>query len=161
MLIANSVADCFDLWHLLCILRGLPSDLSANLPLQSGRDRLDFPHYRRRLHFRGQRVLDLSDLVRGTKLMDLHRANSCTRYLIPDIKKNGLRAPEHRLVPALLGVLISPAGYFMFGWTARHAVHWIASCIGTTLFVMANFCKCKPSSRNLHAESSCVSVKPC
>jgi DHA1 family multidrug resistance protein-like MFS transporter len=36
-------------------------------------------------------------------------------YLIPDIKKNGLRAPEHRLIPALIGVIFSPAGYFMFG----------------------------------------------
>lgn len=36
-------------------------------------------------------------------------------YLIPDIKKNGLRAPEHRLVPALLGVISLPVGYFMFG----------------------------------------------
>jgi DHA1 family multidrug resistance protein-like MFS transporter len=31
-------------------------------------------------------------------------------YLIPDIKKNGLRAPEHRLVPALFGVVLLPAG---------------------------------------------------
>jgi DHA1 family multidrug resistance protein-like MFS transporter len=34
-------------------------------------------------------------------------------YLIPDIKKNGLRAPEHRLVPALFGVILLPMGYFM------------------------------------------------
>lgn len=60
-------------------------------------------------------------------------------YLIPDIKKNGLRAPEHRLIPALLGVIALPVGYFMFGWTARHAVHWIASLIGVTILVMANF----------------------
>ncbi|KAN0095330.1 major facilitator superfamily transporter [Hyaloscypha variabilis] len=60
-------------------------------------------------------------------------------YLIPDIKKNGLRAPEHRLVPALLGVIFLPVGYFMFGWTARHAVHWIASLIGVVILVAANF----------------------
>ncbi|KAF2095092.1 MFS general substrate transporter [Rhizodiscina lignyota] len=60
-------------------------------------------------------------------------------YLIPDIKKNGLRAPEHRLVPALFGVIILPAGYFMFGWTARPAVHWIVSLIGVTILVAANF----------------------
>jgi hypothetical protein len=36
-------------------------------------------------------------------------------YLIPDIKVNGFRAPEHRLVPALLGVVLSPVGYFLFG----------------------------------------------
>ena len=61
------------------------------------------------------------------------------RYLIPDIKKNGLRAPEHRLVPALIGVIFLPIGYFMFGWTARASVHWIVSLIGITILVTANF----------------------
>src|SRR6185312_17302707 len=60
-------------------------------------------------------------------------------YLIPDIKKNGLRDPEHRLVPALLGVILLPIGYFMFGWTARHGVHWIVSLIGVVILVAANF----------------------
>ncbi|KAF2673038.1 MFS general substrate transporter [Microthyrium microscopicum] len=60
-------------------------------------------------------------------------------YLIPDIKKNGLRAPEHRLVPALLGVILLPVGYFLFGWTARPAVHWIVSLIGVIILVAANF----------------------
>ena len=60
-------------------------------------------------------------------------------YLIPDIKKNGLREPEHRLVPALLGVILLPAGYFMFGWTARASVHWIVGVIGQGILVFANF----------------------
>ncbi|KAK5109708.1 hypothetical protein LTR85_002286 [Meristemomyces frigidus] len=60
-------------------------------------------------------------------------------YLIPDIKKNGLRAPEHRLVPALIGVVALPVGYFMFGWTARRSVHWIVSLIGACILVAANF----------------------
>ena len=60
-------------------------------------------------------------------------------YLIPDIKKNGLRAPEHRLVPALFAVVILPAAYFMFGWTSRPSVHWIASLIGVTILVFSNF----------------------
>jgi MFS transporter, DHA1 family, multidrug resistance protein len=60
-------------------------------------------------------------------------------YLIPDIKKNGLRAPEHRLVPALFGVCFLPAGYFMFGWTARESVHWIVSLIGVSILVASNF----------------------
>ncbi|KAK4545422.1 hypothetical protein LTR36_002772 [Oleoguttula mirabilis] len=60
-------------------------------------------------------------------------------YLIPDIKKNGLRAPEHRLVPALVGVVILPMGYFMFGWTARPSVHWIVSLIGACILVAGNF----------------------
>jgi DHA1 family multidrug resistance protein-like MFS transporter len=36
-------------------------------------------------------------------------------YLVPDIQKHGLRAPEHRLVPALFAVITLPVGYFMFG----------------------------------------------
>ncbi|OAL38927.1 hypothetical protein AYO20_01678 [Fonsecaea nubica] len=60
-------------------------------------------------------------------------------YLVPDIIKNGLRAPEHRLVPALFGVCTLPAGLFMFGWTSRHGVHWIVSIIGVIIVVCSNF----------------------
>ncbi|TKA78244.1 hypothetical protein B0A55_04789 [Friedmanniomyces simplex] len=60
-------------------------------------------------------------------------------YLIPDIKRNGLRQPEHRLVPALFGVVMLPAGYFLFGWTARASVPWVVSLIGCTILVYGNF----------------------
>ncbi|KAK5131031.1 hypothetical protein LTR08_001381 [Meristemomyces frigidus] len=60
-------------------------------------------------------------------------------YLVPDIKNNGLREPEHRLVPALFGVIALPVGYFMFGWTARAAVPWIVSVIGAGILIAANF----------------------
>ena len=40
-------------------------------------------------------------------------------YLLPDIRKRGLRAPEHRLVPALYAVVLLPAGYFMFGKSSQ------------------------------------------
>ncbi|KAK5116365.1 hypothetical protein LTR62_007912 [Meristemomyces frigidus] len=60
-------------------------------------------------------------------------------YLIPDIKKNGMKAPEHRLVPALFGVVMLPAGYFMFGWSARADVHWVVSLIGCCILVYGNF----------------------
>jgi MFS transporter, DHA1 family, multidrug resistance protein len=53
--------------------------------------------------------------------------------------KNGMREPEHRLVPALFGVILLPVGFFMFGWTSRQAVHWIASLIGVTILVYAQF----------------------
>lgn len=36
-------------------------------------------------------------------------------YLIPDIKKNGFRAPEHRLVPSLVAIFFPPVGLFLFG----------------------------------------------
>lgn len=36
-------------------------------------------------------------------------------YLIPDIMKNGLRAQEHRLVPALFACFFPTVGLFIFG----------------------------------------------
>jgi len=60
-------------------------------------------------------------------------------YLEPDIKKNGLRAQEHRLVPALFAVLLLPAGLFLFAWTARPSIHWIVSIIGITMFASGAF----------------------
>ncbi|EXJ94698.1 hypothetical protein A1O1_03095 [Capronia coronata CBS 617.96] len=60
-------------------------------------------------------------------------------YLEPDIKKNGLRAQEHRLVPALFAVTLMPAGMFWFGWTAQADIHWIVSVIGITLYAVGAF----------------------
>jgi len=55
-------------------------------------------------------------------------------YLIPDILKNGLRAQESRLVPALFGCFGPPIGLFLFAWTANPSIHWIASVIGITIY---------------------------
>ncbi|KAL9607140.1 MAG: hypothetical protein Q9167_007917 [Letrouitia subvulpina] len=55
-------------------------------------------------------------------------------YLVPDILKNGLRAQEHRLVPALITVFGPTIGLFIFAWTARPDIHWIASVIGITIY---------------------------
>ena len=55
-------------------------------------------------------------------------------YLIPDIMKNGLRAQEHRLVPALFGSFGPPIGLFLFAWTANSTIHWIAPTIGITIY---------------------------
>jgi DHA1 family multidrug resistance protein-like MFS transporter len=60
-------------------------------------------------------------------------------YLEPDIKKNGLRAQEHRLVPALFAVTLMPAGLFWFGWTAQANIHWIVSMIGITIYAIGAF----------------------
>jgi DHA1 family multidrug resistance protein-like MFS transporter len=60
-------------------------------------------------------------------------------YLEPDIKKNGLRAQEHRLVPALFAVFLLPVGLFLFAWTARPSIHWIVSIIGITMFACGAF----------------------
>ncbi|KAH8804713.1 multidrug transporter [Xylogone sp. PMI_703] len=55
-------------------------------------------------------------------------------YLIPDIMKNGLRAQESRLVPALFACFGPTVGLFLFGWTARESIHWIAPTIGITIY---------------------------
>ena len=60
-------------------------------------------------------------------------------YLEPDIKKRGLRAQEHRLIPALFAVWLLPIGLFWFGWTSRTSIHWIVSIIGITWFAVGSF----------------------
>ncbi|EXJ73658.1 uncharacterized protein A1O5_03420 [Cladophialophora psammophila CBS 110553] len=60
-------------------------------------------------------------------------------YLEPDIKKNGLRAQEHRLVPALFATTLLPAGMFWFGWTSTPHIHWIVSIIGITFYAVGAF----------------------
>ena len=60
-------------------------------------------------------------------------------YLIPDIMKNGLRAQEHRLVPALFGCFGPPIGLFIFAWTANPSIHWIAPTIGIVIFASTVF----------------------
>lgn len=57
-------------------------------------------------------------------------------YLEPDIKKNGLRASEHRLVPALFASMLLPAGMFWFGWTAEPGIHWIVVSSANAGFVI-------------------------
>ena len=78
-------------------------------------------------------------------------------YLEPDVMKNGLRAQEHRLVPALFAAfgltagnflsrtynigsrLIIILGLFIFAWTSNPKFPWIASVIGITLFAASGF----------------------
>jgi DHA1 family multidrug resistance protein-like MFS transporter len=79
-------------------------------------------------------------------------------YLTPDILKRGLRAQEHRLVPAIFASFGVPIGLFVFGksvsrgavdfakivcvcvgWTARRDVHWIASTVGIVIYAACVF----------------------
>jgi hypothetical protein len=43
-------------------------------------------------------------------------------------------APEFRLVPAILGSVLVPAGLFLFAWTTFPSVHWIFPTMGLFLF---------------------------
>ena len=61
-------------------------------------------------------------------------------YQEPDIRKNGLRAQEHRLLPALVAVFLCPIGLFWFGWTSNTgSVHWIVGIVGITFFGIGAF----------------------
>jgi MFS transporter, DHA1 family, multidrug resistance protein len=59
--------------------------------------------------------------------------------LIPDIKANGLRAQESRLVPALYACFGPTIGLFIFAWTARADIPWIAPTIGIVLYAASVF----------------------
>ena len=45
--------------------------------------------------------------------------------------------PEYRLPPLRIGACFLPAGFFIYGWTADYAVHWIAPIIGTCVVGVA------------------------
>ncbi|KAF2084280.1 MFS general substrate transporter [Saccharata proteae CBS 121410] len=46
--------------------------------------------------------------------------------------------PERHLAIAIPGSLLIPTGLFIFAWTARPNIHWIAPLIGEALFAMGN-----------------------
>lgn len=52
------------------------------------------------------------------------------------IRNNQPPPPEQRLIPALFGSLLVPAGMFLFAWTSREAIHWTVPTVGFML-VMA------------------------
>ena len=59
--------------------------------------------------------------------------------LDPDIRKNGMRAQEHRLVPGLFAVFLCPIGLFLFGWTANGHTPWIVPTIGIVFYAAGSF----------------------
>lgn len=52
------------------------------------------------------------------------------------IRNNQPPPPEQRLVPALFGSLLVPAGMYLFAWTSREDIHWTVPTVGFML-VMA------------------------
>ncbi|KAK3716829.1 hypothetical protein LTR37_006179 [Vermiconidia calcicola] len=57
----------------------------------------------------------------------------------PDIRANGLGAPEKRLIPALASSMLLPIGLFIFGWTGNGDIHWIVSVVGILIFTVGVF----------------------
>ncbi|OAG06220.1 multidrug transporter [Paraphaeosphaeria sporulosa] len=57
-------------------------------------------------------------------------------YLIPDVLKNGLRAQEFRLRPALIACFGPTIGLFMFAWLANPSIHWVGTVVGCTIYAV-------------------------
>jgi MFS transporter, DHA1 family, multidrug resistance protein len=55
-------------------------------------------------------------------------------HLNPRIRAVGFPAPEARLVPAMVGAFGPTVGLFVFAWTARADIHWIAPTVGITIY---------------------------
>ena len=63
----------------------------------------------------GETALSFISIAVGCLLAMIIYFSYIIFYLVPDIKKNGLRAQEHRLVPAVFGVLGPPIALFWWG----------------------------------------------
>ena len=63
------------------------------------------------------------------------------RVFEPDIRANGLGAPERRLTPGLPACFLVPIGLFMFGWTGNSSpkIHWIVPTLGVVIIVIGIF----------------------
>jgi predicted MFS family arabinose efflux permease len=48
-------------------------------------------------------------------------------------KNGGVSKPEFRIPPMIPAAFLIPAGFFLYGWTAKYAVQWIVPIIGTGL----------------------------
>ena len=47
-------------------------------------------------------------------------------------RNNGTTKPEFRIPPMIPAAILIPVGLFLYGWTAKYAVHWIVPIIGTS-----------------------------
>ncbi|KAJ5880501.1 multidrug transporter [Penicillium subrubescens] len=59
--------------------------------------------------------------------------------LVPDIKEHGLHTQEPRLLPAVYAYFGPTIGLFIFGWTARADIHWIAPTVCITICATSVF----------------------
>ncbi|KAF4492976.1 Fluconazole resistance protein 1 [Colletotrichum fructicola] len=54
-------------------------------------------------------------------------------WVTPAVIDGGQIEPEKRLIPAVLASLLVPLGMFIFAWTSREDIHWMAPTIGVAL----------------------------
>ncbi|KAJ5674148.1 major facilitator superfamily domain-containing protein [Penicillium macrosclerotiorum] len=55
-------------------------------------------------------------------------------WMNPRIERLGFPVQESRLIPALPAAVGPTIGLFLFAWTARASIHWIAPTIGITIY---------------------------
>ncbi|KAF9516079.1 hypothetical protein BS47DRAFT_1341426 [Hydnum rufescens UP504] len=60
-------------------------------------------------------------------------------YLNPKWMRQGYLTPEERLVLAVVSGPTIPISLFIFGWTAKRSIHWIAPVIGASLYIPGLF----------------------
>ncbi|KAK8105359.1 uncharacterized protein PG998_004170 [Apiospora kogelbergensis] len=55
-------------------------------------------------------------------------------YMDPRVRRQGFPVQENRLVPALIAAFGPTIGLFIFAWTARPDIHWVAPTIGIVIY---------------------------
>lgn len=55
-------------------------------------------------------------------------------YVEPRIRTSGLPPLESRLIPAIPASVLMPIGLFIFAWTSRESVHWMAGLVGIGIY---------------------------
>ncbi|MCJ1457115.1 hypothetical protein MMC28_007481 [Mycoblastus sanguinarius] len=55
------------------------------------------------------------------------------RYIKYKQSTEGIMKPKYRLPSMLVGAIVLPIGFFLYGWTAAKQVQWIAPLAGTAM----------------------------
>lgn len=53
--------------------------------------------------------------------------------------KNAIGTPEYRLLPGVFAAALAPFGLFIFAWTAREDITWVAPTIGIVIYATCVF----------------------
>lgn len=53
--------------------------------------------------------------------------------------KNAIGTPEYRLLPGVFAAALAPIGLFIFAWTAREDITWVAPTIGIVIYATCVF----------------------
>jgi DHA1 family multidrug resistance protein-like MFS transporter len=87
----------------------------------------------------GESGLPFLGLIVGCVLTSLVYCAFNYYYVEPNFKATATFVPESRLAVALVASFFIPTSLFIFGWTARANVHWIAPTIGAALYLPGLF----------------------